>query len=615
MNVFKYVISIFDRVSSLSALEATKRKSFAMYFAISGLLGTLSSLAKIGQVDFSNPLNIIIIIFMPLSLVALSPLAITHNSNKLCIALLCYCYVVLCANNYTDAGAGLDTTIFGLILVVMATLYFGITGMVISSLGYVIQNMLVPEAIKILNPQTAAVYDDLYYVNAVFDIITCIVVALCVLVFRNELMNASTQLENEKIRSETAERAKSNFLANMSHEIRTPMNGIVGMTALLGKTPLNEKQKMFADIITKSGNSLLTIINDILDFSKLDAGRVELELDPFNIQVAIEDVTALFASTIAEKDIDIIVRVSPNTPQLLFGDVGRIRQIIMNLVGNAVKFTEQGHVYINVECVDAKPNINDRQSTKNENVKLRISVEDTGIGISKQKISHIFSKFSQVDESASRKHEGTGLGLAISSQLIELMDGRISVESEEGKGSCFAFEIEFLTVDGLKSEPKIPTHLEGSRLLVVEKNALISSIRVERFQTWNLDSASVSSGQECIDCLRQMEAQNVLPDLIVLSCQLDDMDGLAVVSKIRQSARVSEIPILMLTKVDDLEENKEYSDLNIEANLLKPWHTSVLLETVLALLDQASSKAIIDKVSQNTTSSGVDQKNLESEAV
>ena len=247
-----------------------------------------------------------------------------------------------------------------------------------------------------------------------------------------ELSETNRKFEAARDQAESSDRAKSEFLANMSHEIRTPMNGVLGMAELLAKTDLDTRQQTFTDVIVKSGNALLTIINDILDFSKIDAGQLELDPAPFDISEAIEDVAALISAHVAEKDLELIVRVDPELPKHLIGDVGRIRQIVTNLLGNAVKFTESGHV-----LVDISAGKQETDGDGNAAVELTLRVEDTGIGIPDEKLQAVFEKFAQADSSSTRRHEGTGLGLAIASRLVNLMGGDIQVESSVGKGTAF----------------------------------------------------------------------------------------------------------------------------------------------------------------------------------
>ncbi|MEM9277804.1 MAG: response regulator [Pseudomonadota bacterium] len=382
--------------------------------------------------------------------------------------------------------------------------------------------------------------------------------------------------EQETRRAELADRAKSEFLANMSHEIRTPMNGVMGMAELLMRTELNQKQKTFADIIVKSGASLLTIINDILDFSKIDAGQMELDPAPFSLSEAIEDVATLVASKVAEKDLELAVRISPELPERFVGDVGRIRQIVTNLVGNAVKFTEEGHI-----LVDVDGNVDGKTAT------LKIAVNDTGIGIEKEKLGRIFEKFSQVDESATRKHEGTGLGLAITSSLVELMGGQIGIESELGKGSTFWLEITLPIFGNAVKKRSVPMDVSGARILIVDDNAVNRSILVENMVAWKFESAAASSGAEALAAIRAMHEQKIEPDCVILDYHMPKMDGGELAREIRADKTISHIPIIMLTSVDQMEDGQNFSSLGIQGHLVKPARSSLLLETIITTLQEA----------------------------
>jgi len=382
-------------------------------------------------------------------------------------------------------------------------------------------------------------------------------------------------LEKAKKSAESAERAKSEFLANMSHEIRTPMNGVMGMAELLSATELDGKQRMFTDVIIKSGASLLTIINDILDFSKIDAGQMELDPAPFNLAEAIEDVATLVSSRVAEKDLELIVRIDPQVPESLIGDVGRIRQIVTNLLGNAVKFTEKGHVYINVEATE---------KSGGEYTGLKFSVEDTGIGIPEEKCRQVFQKFSQVDTSATRKHEGTGLGLSIASSLVELMNGEIGVESQVDVGTTFWFTIDLQVNPSISKVKLIPGDLTGARILIIDDNQVNRSILTEQTKSWNFDSAAANSGAEGLEFLKAAHQSNIDIDLIILDYQMPNMNGAEVLETLRKDENLSSIPVLMLTSIDSSNTAKTLNDLGAEANLIKPTRSSLLFDTIVQVI-------------------------------
>lgn len=385
--------------------------------------------------------------------------------------------------------------------------------------------------------------------------------------------------------AKSAERAKSEFLANMSHEIRTPMNGVMGMAELLSTTELDAKQSMFTDVIIRSGESLLTIINDILDFSKIDAGQMELDPAPFKLAEAIEDVATLVSAKVAEKDLELIVRVDPKLPKLMVGDVGRIRQIVTNLIGNAVKFTEKGHVYVNVEGNVIKDNEGDFTD-------LKLSVEDTGIGIPQHQCDKVFQKFSQVDTSATRKHEGTGLGLSIASSLVKLMNGEIGVESTVGQGSTFWFTAKLPVHGEIEEERVIPGDLSGANILIVDDNAVNRSILTEQMKTWGFDSVAINSGKQALQVMRRALESSITLDLVVLDYQMPDMDGAEVLRQMHKDPSLHQIPVVMLSSVDSAQTNQELTRLGAEANLTKPTRSSLLLETILQVIANNRAKEI-----------------------
>ncbi|MBX5126392.1 response regulator [Rhizobium lentis] len=389
-----------------------------------------------------------------------------------------------------------------------------------------------------------------------------------------ELKSREAELRELLSRAEAADRAKSEFLANMSHEIRTPMNGVLGMAELLAKTNLDTRQKTFIDIIVKSGNALLTIINDILDFSKIDAGQMKLRKAAFDITEAVEDVATLLSSHAAEKNIELLVRAAPDLPAAVIGDAGRFRQIVTNLVGNAVKFTERGHVFVDVGF----------ETIAGGEIMASIRIEDTGIGIPSEKLASVFDKFSQVDASSTRRHEGTGLGLAITAGLVDLFGGYINVESEWGKGSIFTINLPF-AVAAARLEPKpLPINVQGARILVVDDNEVNRRILTEQLSLWGFDGVAAEGGGTGLAILEAAADLGVTVDAVVLDYHMPDMNGADVARRLRADPRFVELPIIFLTSMDISGTEKEFAALNGHAHLMKPARANVLRNTVVEVV-------------------------------
>lgn len=550
------------------------------------LTGLTSGLRNLEASWATYPLQTTITVVVPLIFLTCPILvARTNNFRALAIFYLSLAFVGMLIVPFLAGGMFSRATFFMLPWVVLVTLFLGwkegVAGAAIVLMSYVALHLMHGAILPSVYDISADMISHWLFVGLSF---TLLMLTASAAIFQREMERAAVKLSEARIEAENATRAKSEFLAKMSHEIRTPMNGVLGMAEMLEATTLNDQQKLYARTISASGQSLLTIINDILDLSKIEAGHISLESNPFALKSFFEDIAALFLPQVERKGVAFVLHYDQNLPEAVCGDAGSIRQIVINLIGNALKFTDAGHIKIDVSGIK-----------HDDAVDLQITVEDTGIGIPADKLDHVFEKFEQVESLTTRRFDGAGLGLAISRQLANAMDGALSVQSVYGEGCRFTLAVTLPITDALPEETVKKTSsyeqdydasCDRLRILAAEDNEVNRLVLQTMIDSNRCEVTFAVNGQEAVDAYRKDGF-----DIVLMDISMPVMDGFTATEEIRKYENETgavRTPVICVSAHAFEDQRHKSAECGMDDYLTKPINKAKLMTMIEKWADAAT---------------------------